>query len=379
MNVFVICTRVSLVLVLGVMLVVLEEGSPREALAAPNANIDQVDGHIICDDKPGTFQYQFAGYPTDPYPDPPDMFGSCPSSPTQHHFSVWVRYDITAGYDYWFGIWDWSRGVWVASNFIDNAWSSCECTWLATWSPYFKSNCSSNADFTTCADSYSVYSYWRQQSGGSWYTYDWVHGLVNGDWDWASADDPEHFHWSPNGYQRPIKDAPFTQGGKSWVYVTSRAAYYDHISNEGTERLNRLNNWAGSLQWEFRRNADGWDAGQIFGCSIWSVYTYYTNIPGFEVTTNQIEENEACGGDEEAQGKTSTLSALSAYYLGDASGANNTYWYYKQLFLRKSANQGQWFRLQTEFELNEYDSYPVPIWGDTKFDIVIPTQRDEWF
>lgn len=373
------------------LLLISDFGSPPAVSAAPIIDIDRVYGYTICDDKPGTTGLTFQGYPTDSRPDPLQLGGTCPNSVPQHYYSLWIDYQMSAGYDYWIGIYDSARGIWVASTFIDG-WTSCNCTWIATWTPHFKSDCTTNAAFTTCADSYTVYSYWAQDGSSTWYNYDTVRGLVNGDWDRTGDDDWNHFHWSPNGYQRPTK----TANGIDYIRMNWRFGYYNNLSSggtAGTDRLNRLKNWAGSFQVEMRRNSEGWDAqswtwnpGQL-SCSKGPIYSWYTNIPGFEVTEAQIEEND-CFADEEAQGKTTSESSWSTFNLSppgiDASYTNTSgyYWYWTQTFYRKLPNRGQSFRLQTEYELNESPCYPpLPICpGEAlppSYDTVAATQRSE--
>jgi hypothetical protein len=176
-----------------------------------------------------------------------------------------------------------------------------------------------------------------------------------------------------------------------------RFGYYNNLSvggTAGTDRLNRLKAWAGSLQVEMRRNSDGWDAQAVTpagqGCVRGPLFSWYTNIPGFEVTESQVEE-AVCGQNEEAQGQTSSEGSWSPFNLSppaiDASYTNSSgyYWYWTQTFYRKPANRGQTFRLQTEYELNESICYPPhplcpgePGWpSQPSFDIVAATQRSE--
>lgn len=122
-------------------------------------------------------------------------------------------------------------------------------------------------------------------------------------------------------------------------------------------------------------------------CSVTAVYPWNSTIPGFQVTVSQMEESypahwEApwqpfCGMQEEAQGKTSDEANWVPFLITEATQAvgNGPWWHYTQTFLRRPANQGQGFRLQTEFELNEAGSYPPPF-GES-FDNVVGTQRSE--
>lgn len=354
---------------------------------------------VQCDDKPGTTNQTFLGIPTDPSPDPHEIsFGGCPTG--YHLFTAWTDYTVGQAVWVYIGVWDWSRGIWVADDMqYRNAGTYSWVSALTDWEQWTKfknlSECSSNpgADFTRCADVYEVYAYYWW--GSQWIFADKANGLVLADWDW-SGDDPDHFHWSPNSYDRPTKVLSYTTGdGKDWVEVRWRFAYYDGMpTNEGTNRLNRLKDWAsgglfggGAWQVEMRRNSDGWDAAEVgwtpfTGCYIVEIYDWWSTVPGFSVGYDTVEESlpsewnpqVSCEDDEEAEGKSSDWSNLSAMTISDASQAMSTgpWWHYKQTFLRREARQGYGFRLQTEFELKEP-------WPDTSFDVVIATQRAETY
>jgi len=385
-----------LVVSISVAVVLLSIASRVDVQASHFVNLTNVYTSDRCDDKPGFVNQFFQGIPTDPSPDL-NSLGVCSGNP-YHHWYVWADYSVTMTTWVYIGVWDWSRGLWVADHMEYR--SPGGYYWVSTLDPDwtdFKSlpecDSSSRTSFSRCADAYEVRAYYW--NGSTWVFQDNAKGLVSADWDISGDDDCCHFHWSPNVYDRPAKVNSYTDPqGRSFVEVEWRVAYYDGMpASEGTARLNRLKSWAGALQLEMRRGtssgaiSDGWDAAAGDGfsplCNWATLWPWSTNIPGFQVTNFQIEEShelsyQCPGQDEEVQGKSTSESSWNPTSISDASASlNSGYWYWRQTFLRRTANQGQSFRLQNEFELNEDGRYP-PV-TDTSFDNVVATQRQETY
>lgn len=256
----------KIITILAVVMVVfvVEGPEPPHAHGTHLGNIVRAWTRVQCDDKPGFYDNFFSGAPTDP-----NALGqftySCQSPPgSRDSFSAVVEYVAPLGTNNVFlGIWDWSRGIWVWSAIQGGTGGTS--TAVITW-PYFKDlpecHAAGRDNFTRCADVYEFHIYYWTGTGWQWS--DSANGLSLADWDITGNDDCCHFHWSPNSYDRPKKVLSYSSGGNNFVELRWRMAYYDGMPYaEGTNRLNRLKNWAGAFQVEMRRNTDGWDGAEV--------------------------------------------------------------------------------------------------------------------
>ncbi len=348
-------------------------GGPQTA----QVDLFDVETLILCEDnlKTGFTGQSFYDYPWDP--DAPGLpYGAACGDPAEQWFRAWIEYEVSDPTWVYAGVWDWSLGQYIAEQTVYR--DAGDYRWQPSWNPAVQ-NSATCTPFTPCADSLSVLVW--HWDGDEWIYEDAADWFLQADWDISGDDDEDHFYWSPNKYNRPVKLG--SAEGEDWVVLSQRFLWFDNTRYSvmsGSDRLNRLQTWAGGtdpqFQVEYRRDREGWDAAAtawIDGIVCVKVpYDWWSNIPDFDVTDTTVEE-AACLENEEAEGATESVDDLIAIPGSDPTGiVESTGYYYNQTLHRLGDEQGDWFQLSTEFELKEGIEDEIP--NVTGFDWVVATQ-----
>lgn len=322
------------------------------------------------------------------YPVDPDAIGLAAGSscalqdPDEQWSRAWIEYEVDTPVWVDIIVWDHSRASVIAEHteFRDPAAYNWQPFWDASgWSPASQCTPVLGGASSICADAYSVYAYYWD--GTDWILDDQAQEWLNADYDIA-PDGEDHWYWSPNKYDRPkigsSSDPEFQ--GSDWLVLTQRFMWFDNTwsqSTAGSERLARLVNWTdgpgAKFQVEFRRDSEGWDAGEssfVGSLCVIDWYPGYSNVPNASIADS---EEAGCLGNEEAELTTESVDDLVAVSAIDPSDAWDDAYYYGQTFFRRPTQQWLPFELSTAFEL-------VEGWlPDMDFDKVFTTQREELY